>query len=189
MKRSPFWATLTVASLPAMAAFIQCGAQGSQGLLPSINMVVKPSADVVFRAKLQACTTDTDCTRAIVTPRCALNSVTQVHCDITDAGGQPTPPGKGICSFAIPVGDSRCNCFEGDIRYCDLNNWNSCTRESPGSCGIQMCTKGPEGLDPSSIPPGPAWGPCQPQVAPPIADAGADAMSVPVLLRNPARRP
>jgi hypothetical protein len=174
MNRTALWITFTVTSLAGMAAFVH-RAQGQSA--PPINMVMK-SPDVVLRAKLQACNTAADCTHAVVTPRCAIDAVSKVYCDTYEEyndGGQPLPPGKtGFCEFVIPVGDSRCECFEGDIRYCDLNGWGSCTSTNLAGCGIQMCLKGPQGQDPSSVPPGPVWGPCNPQVAPtpPNSDAG-----------------
>jgi hypothetical protein len=177
MNRIARWVTFTVACLPAMAAFVNCAAQVTPP--PPINTVMK-SPDTVVRAKLQACNTAADCTRATVTPRCALDPATDVYCDTSDAGGQPIPPGKsGFCAFVIPVGYLYCPCFEGDIRYCDLNGWGSCTSSNLGGCGIQMCQKGPMGQDPSAIPPGPEWGQCGPQVAPVAPDAGTGTIFKP----------
>jgi hypothetical protein len=177
MKRLPMWFVLTIIGIPVLAVLIQCGSTSmSPTPLPPINEVMK-TPDALVRSKIQGCNSDTDCTKAAVTPRCALNSSASVYCDTSDAG-VPLPPGKnGLCAFTIPVNDGRCYCYEGDIRYCDLYGLGSCTQKTLGNCGIQMCSKGVWGQDQVPPPPSPLWGPCLPQVppSPPPTDGGADA--------------
>jgi hypothetical protein len=162
--------TISVASAGSAVLFA-CSNSTSSSSSPcntSTAELYKVDASTVFRAKLQLCRTgfDGDCTNQYVTPRCASSQY--AWCDSTQDAG--APQGYGICVFELPpqaTPNSTCVCYEGDIRYCDLQGWGSCSQSTRWACGIQMCIQASD----SGTLPAPAWGVCTPQVAPPI-DAG-----------------
>jgi hypothetical protein len=123
---------------------------GPCGFTP--NDTVKADADTVFRAKTLACFTDNECRNFNVTPRCSAPEL--ARCDRTQRSSK-----SGICVFQLTGTDTTCNaCYEGDIRYCDLGPWGSCTQANPSACGIQRCSKADNG----PIPPAATWGDCTP---------------------------
>jgi len=144
-------ATLAGACTFALVLFACASAgTGPCGFTP--NDTVKPDAETVFRAKTIACFTDTECRNFNITPRCSAPEL--ARCDRTQKS-----PRSGICVFQLTGTDTTCNaCYEGDIRYCDLGAWGSCTQATPAGCGIQRCAKADDG----GIPPAAAWGDCVP---------------------------
>jgi hypothetical protein len=126
----------------------------------SVNQTSK-AGSALLRSKLQPCRGIGDCLVLDTMPRCA--STGYFWCDASQVQYAPTGQNyTGICVFSLPpqgpTSTPSCSCFEGDIRYCDMQSPGSCTLVNPAGCGVATCLKEDDG----GIPPGPAWGPCQP---------------------------
>jgi hypothetical protein len=173
------WIPLALVTILAVAPFVQCSRSSTPIPPPGVNTFPKPAVSVL-RAKLYPCSTPSDCDKYWIVPRCGLDSAVYISCNIDAGGGQPPDPNlPGLCSFSAPTPPATyCQCYEGDIRYCDLNGWNSCKPTSPKGCGIQMCELGPLGQSDASVSPAagpvPQWGRCLPPGTFEV-DAGSDA--------------